>query len=55
MINNYLGGNGLDEINKDKWEYLGLEAAEELCQVGVCPRQSQNPLLCQSAVDIIVL
>lgn len=35
--------------------YFSLEAAEELCQVGVFSGQGQDPFLGQSAVNIVIL
>lgn len=35
--------------------YFSLEAAEELCQVGVFSGQGQDPFLGQSAVDVVIL
>lgn len=37
------------------FSYFSLEAAEELCQVGVFSGQGQDPFLSQSAVNVVVL
>ncbi len=37
------------------YSYFSLEAAEELCQVGVFSGQGQDAFLSQSAVHVVVL